>query len=175
MEMKIALIDYISKMAWFDIVFVLAVPFFFVFVVRGLWQQIKYVKKIKQNRDNLEAQKCIGPHTWVKMPIMGQEVHVCKECCWSSSFQTYVKKEFVNAHLKEQEFKNALEEYSKKRKVEIAEKFRLFDFELEQLENEIYSIKKDFVVEWLEKSLEEVLKEEKEEKEEKEKEEESNE
>lgn len=154
--MKVALIDYISKMAWFDIVFVLAVPFFFAFVVRGLWQQIKYIKKIKQNRDDLEAQKCVGPHTWIKMPIMGQEVHVCKECCWSSSFQTYVKKEFVNAYLKEQEFKNALEEYSKKRKTEIAEKFRLFDFELEQLENEIYSIKKDFTIQWLEKSIEEM-------------------
>lgn len=154
--MKVALIDYISKMAWFDIVFVLAVPFFFAFVVRGLWQQIKYIKKIKQNRDGLEAQKCVGPHTWIKMPIMGQEVHVCKECCWSSSFQTYVKKEFVNAHLKEQEFKKELEEFITDERKKIAEEFNLHYDELQKIIVKVTKIEKDFTIQWLEKSIKEM-------------------
>ena len=158
--MTVMMIDYISKLSTFDIIFILIVPFFFVFVVKGVWKQIKDIRRTKRHLEKLEAQRCEGPHSWVKMPILGQEIHVCKECCYSGDVDGYVKREFLNAHLKELEFKNALEEYSKKRKTEIAEKFRLFDFELEQLENEIYSIKKDFTVQWLEKSLEEMIKEE---------------
>lgn len=159
--MTVTMIDYIKNAI--DIIFILLVPFLFVFLVRGVWNQIKNIRRNKKNLERLEAQKCKGPHSWVKMPILGQEVRVCKECCYSADLDGYVKREFLNAHLRELEFKNALEEYSKKRKTEIAEKFRLFDFELEQLEDEIYSIKKDFTIQWLEKNLKEILKEEKEE------------
>jgi hypothetical protein len=143
-------------MSLFDIAFILIVPFVFTFVIKGIWKQIKYIKRVNQNIKKLEAQKCKGPHSWLKMSIIGQEVHVCKDCCYSADIDGYVKREFVNAHIKEMEFMAALEEFTIKRKKEIAEKFNLKFSELEKISEEVVSIKKDFTIKWLEKSLKEM-------------------
>ena len=157
------LLETISRLSWIDIVFILAVPFAFAFIVKGLWVQIKYIKRVRENAKRLEAQKCKGPHSWIKMPILGQEIHVCKDCCFSADVDTYIKREFVEGYIKELEFRESLDEFANKRKTEIAEEYNMSKDELEELIFKIICIEKDFTLQWLEKSLKEMREEKSEE------------
>jgi hypothetical protein len=128
----------------------------FIFLIRFLVWNISRNKKLKERMKVLEENKCKGPHTWIQMSILGTNVHVCKECRWSAKLEAYVKESFVSARLEEIKFDDALEEYKKEALVNISEQHGLDIDATNKIYKQMISIKKDFVLGYLDKKLEEM-------------------
>lgn len=123
-----------------------------------LRKSFKRIKKMKEQFKELDKNKCKGPHSWVEMDILGKKTFVCKECYWCTEVEGYVKKNYVEAHLKNLEFEDKLKEYVEKEKNKILQQYNLKKEDLESILNKINNAKKDFTIKWLDDSLEKLKK-----------------
>lgn len=117
----------------------------------------KVLKKFKQEKAELEANKCKGAHNWIQMEIMGEKTHVCRDCYWSPKHEEFVRKMFVDAEIEHQKFLEELDKYKQKRIEELAAKYFMEPDDLKIVAEEILSIKKDFTTQHLDKKLKELL------------------
>lgn len=109
---------------------------------------------MKELRDN----KCKGPHSWFRVTALGMELNVCKDCCYVPKYDTFLKREIVNAHLKQIELKEKWEGYKEEKYKEIASYYGLEPEYIEEIIHKVSSLKKDFYVDHLENVIEEMAK-----------------
>ena len=125
--------------------------------IKVTFRRRKLLKKFKQEKAELEANKCTGAHNWIEMEIMGEKTHVCRDCYWSPKHEEFVRKMFVDAEIENQKFVKELEKYKQKRIEELAAKYFMEPDDLKIVAEEILSIKKDFITQHLDKKLKELL------------------
>lgn len=137
------------------------------FVGRIIWREITFlrlyfglVKKQKARMKELEENKCKGPHSWIDMEVKGETTHVCKECCYSPKNEGFIRREFIDAHLQEIEYRKAMEKYKKDKLLAIAFEYKIDSGMVEDVYDKMVNIKKDFALEWLDKKLAEMLSDE---------------
>lgn len=116
----------------------------------------KLKKAEKQQLEELYEKKCKGPHKWFEMTVSGEKVHVCKECCWCPSRELFVKPHFVRAELKALIFEEKLNQFTKKRMIEISEKYGVSIEKATEIGEEVIGIKKDFTLKYLDEKLAEM-------------------
>lgn len=129
-----------------------------VVLIRMFFYNLKQMRRSRARLKQLEENKCKGPHSWIEMHILSKDVHVCKECCYCPSLENYVKKSFVNAKLEEIKFDEELEKYKEEKIDQISTEHSLSYNETKELYKKLISIKKNFTVEYLDKKLEELKK-----------------
>jgi hypothetical protein len=117
----------------------------------------KLLKKFKQEKAELEANKCKGAHNWMEMELMGEKTHVCRDCYWSPKHNEFVRKIFVDAEIEHQKFVKELEKYKKQRIEELAAKYFMEPEDLKIVAEEILKINKDFTTQHLDKKIREML------------------
>ena len=124
---------------------------------RGFLFVRKHAKNHKEQYKKLEENRCVGPHEWMNMAIMGEEDRVCKQCCWSQNNNGFVKKFFVDAEIRATEFKEGLSKYKTEQMKKIAADFELTALEVSLIDEKLQDITKDYTLKSIEKSLEDML------------------
>ena len=151
------IVTYIEATGIWGILSLLIVILMAFFTIRDF---IRFKKKrnqqVKQWK-SLEDQKCKGPHSWMDMEIFGETTHVCKDCCFIPKHDTFVKRHFVDAQIKQNEYLKEAEEYRQKRMTEICEKYDIQEALAQSISDEVISIKKDFVIMKLDQALKEMM------------------
>lgn len=133
--------------------------FFFIF---WGWQTIKFFINMKEQAaahvakiKKLDDQKCQGPHNWVKIFIIDNERHVCKDCCWCPDMEDYIKRPYLESELRTIEYREGLKKYRKEMMQEIADEYLLDIDVLNDINDKIKSIKKNYAIKYIEKNLKE--------------------
>ena len=146
-----------------DILLILISSYFIVYLIKVWIDNYNNLKKIKKELAKLEANKCKGFHNWIEIEIMGEKSNVCRDCCWSPKYDTFVKKFFVDSEIQRIDFNEGLERYKKNKIEELAAKYFMEVDDLHIVAEEILKIKKDFTIQHLEKKLEDMKQHKKEE------------
>lgn len=150
------IIGYIQATGFWGMLSLLIVLLMAFFTVRDFLRFKKKKDKIIKQIKELEDQKCKGPHSWMDMEILGEVTHVCKDCCFIPKHDTFVKRHFVDAQIKQNEYLKEAEEYRKKRMGEICEKYDIQESLAQSISDEVVSIKKDFALMKLDEALAEL-------------------
>lgn len=129
---------------------------FLIRVFKILRKALKDSKKIKKQIEELEKNKCKGPHKWININVENKNTHVCRECYWCPSYESYIKKVFVDAEIKKEKFEEDMESYKKQKLLEIQEKYGLKEEDVKDIYNKIINIKKDFTLKEMENFLKEI-------------------
>jgi hypothetical protein len=151
------MIEFIKSITILDLALIFGVSYLLSTFGKGWLTRRKLLKKFKQEKVELEANKCKGAHNWIEMEIMGEKTHVCRDCYWSPKHEEFVRKMFVDAEIEHMEFMKGLEKYKEQRIEELAAKFVMEAEDLKIVAEEILNIKKDFTTQHLEKKLKEML------------------
>ena len=117
--------------------------------IRFLMKNYKNYKKAVHRMKELKDQKCKGPHDWLWMEMAGENINVCKDCCWSPTHEGYVMRQSVDAHIAQQKFQKELDEFTIKKLKELDVSEELYD--------KLINIKKDFTIKHLEQVMKDMI------------------
>lgn len=151
------MIEFIKSITILDLILGIGVAYLVITIGKGYLLKRKLIKKFKQEKAELEANKCKGAHNWIQMEIMGEKTHVCRDCYWSPKHEEFVRKMFVDAEIEHMEFQKGLEIYKNQRIEELAAKYFMEPDDLKIVAEEIMKIKRDFTTQHLEKKIKEML------------------
>lgn len=151
------IIYYIEKTGFWGVLSLLLTFVMVFFTIRDYIRFKKIKNKHIEQMKNLEEQKCKGPHNWIDMTIDMEKTHVCQDCSFIPKHDTFVKRHFVDAQIKQNEYLKEAEEYRQKRMSEICEKYDIQESLAQSISDEVISIKKDFAIMKLDQALKEML------------------
>jgi hypothetical protein len=109
----------------------------------------------KKTIEELEENKCKGPHNWIDMYVQSEKTHVCKDCYWCPKHEKFIRKHFVDAEVHRITFQEGLDKYREEVLLEMVEYYGIDLDTLQKIEEELLSIKKDYTVEFIDKKLKE--------------------
>lgn len=129
------------------------------FFLGGLEKAILHVKFIReQNKKFNELQKKVDEmkasgdmHQWMTMVIMGQEVMVCEKTGWAPSLNGFLPMHMIEAYKKESNAAKEYEQFRNARIQLIASENQMTIPQVERLVEQVFSIKKDFTLQRIEK------------------------
>ena len=133
-----------------DALLIIGTPIWLTIYLRWYFKQRKNRKHYKKRIAELEEQKCDGPHSWIYMPIDGDSVNVCKECCWSPTHEGYIKRLHVDAEIKAKDFNDECEKHLKEKLEEYGVTQEMYD--------KLVNIKKDFALAYIDERMKEIAK-----------------
>jgi len=153
---------FISDASMTDLTLLIIGLMFVVKATVGLYSIIsdarKMKKELKARLKKLNENKCSGPHSWVDVPVNGENTHVCKDCYYTPKHDSFVDKAMFEAELSRINFDKNFEKYKTERFEEIAEKFALEQIVIEGIYDEVVGIKKEFSLKEMDKFIAELLK-----------------
>ena len=154
--------EFMSKATAMDFILITIVCAVIVRVIKNIYTIVtikrKFKKKIRDKLKKLNENKCKGPHSWVNVPVSGEETHVCKDCYYTPKYDSFVDEQLFKAELDRRQFDKDLEEYKKERFRDVAEKFGLELIVIEGIYDEIIEIKKDFSIQYMDNFIKDLLK-----------------
>lgn len=111
----------------------------------------KFNKLLKDHKDykEMEKNKCNGPHSWIQMDVMSKKTHVCKDCCWSPSHETFVRSIYVRMAIFEQEYEKYLEEELKN----MSQEHGISVEKIKEINAKLSKISADFSKSYIEKNV----------------------
>lgn len=139
----------------FGIVLGMLVKFF----LGGLEKAIIHVRFIReQNKEFSELQKKVDEmkakgdmHKWMTMVIMGKEVMVCENTGWAPSLNGFLPIRMIEAYKQELNAAKEYEQFRNARIELIASENQMTIPQVERLVEQVFSIKKDFTLQRIEK------------------------
>jgi len=137
-----------DKLSILEIACIFGTPVWLSLCIYELFKLRVVRKNTAKRLEELETQKCDGPHKWIFMPVDGETVNVCQRCYWSPVHEGYIKKFFVDAEIRQKQFKDELEKH-------VEEKLKELNISKELYEK-VINIKKDFALDYMEKTLKEM-------------------
>ena len=90
-------------------------------------------------------------HQWMTMVIMGQEVMVCEKTGWAPSLNGFLPMHMIEAYKKESNAAKEYEQFRNARIQLIASENQMTIPQVERLVEQVFSIKKDFTLQRIEK------------------------
>jgi hypothetical protein len=128
----------------------------FVFFAKVLYKNFKLKKQQIKRFKELESNKCKGPHTWLAMTVEGSQTHVCRECYFSPTHDTFVKEYYVKEALYTQQFEADYKKYFDEKVQEIAQAYNISSEKIVEINEKVTNIKQDFSLQYLKKLLQEL-------------------
>lgn len=120
-------------------------------------------KAFRKKQKEVEEMKARGDmHEWISMPIsgVGEEVMVCRKTGYVPSKEGFLPIEIIQHYEKsqavEKKIKEEYDEFKSERVSGISERYEIPMEKMEDLMDEIYSIRKDFHVQKMEEELKRV-------------------
>ena len=129
-----------------------AIAAFLIFLLRSQIEHIKHIsannkaidEKHKQ-RDEMLARGEI--HEWMKVVYGFDEVLVCKKTGWCPTLEVYFTIEFMREQESRIKTSEELKQYTEQKMNELAQRYGTSPSTMDQIADDIYSIKKNFFLE----------------------------
>jgi hypothetical protein len=129
----------------------------FFFKIKSHWK-----KTLKEKQDKIDKMKKEGRfHKWTTLPVSipgegTQETQVCEETGYCPSFDGFVDTTQIKRMLSERKTKEEFEEFKRQKIKELSDKYNMTEKTFAEIVEDTFSIKKDFHVEKMEKSIKEM-------------------
>jgi len=140
-----------------EVLFFILVMGFFIFgrlLIRQLMdlrKRLKNNKLYKQKMVEVEEMKKRGEyHDWVKLPVGATEAHVCSKTGYCPTIDGFFPQEYLDYHLKRKTMNDEFDNFREAEMTKLVSKYSLGREVLEEIAEDIYSIKKNFTLSQLE-------------------------
>ena len=128
----------------------------FVYFSKVLYKSFKLKRQQIKKLKELEANKCKGPHTWLTMTVKSSQTHVCRECYFSPTHDTFVKEYYVKEAIYTQQFEADYKKYLDEKVQEMALFYGIDGEEIIEINEKIVQIKQEFSLQYLKKMIQEM-------------------
>jgi hypothetical protein len=119
--------------------------------------KLKNNKKFKEKKKAIDEMKANGDfHKWMDLSVGTKIIRVCEKTGYAPEIDGFIDMFLINIQKEKNKMEEEYQEFKTQRTLELAEEYGLTVDKMEELQDKVFSIKKDFTVGRMDKFLAEL-------------------